>query len=491
MKRKIALLLALLSAMNIAACGGTEKPSETTPPQTESNTTPVTTELTDGLPETDMDGFSLNVLHHNDEWLTWAKTQMRSDEENGELINDAIYKRNSYIEERFNCTLNIEEIKQTSTVFRSLVMSGSDEYDIIFQYGLHVLGNIDYLANLNNIPYLSLGEEWWNPAATEVFRVGDKQLAVAGNWTLSYLSGATTYCFNKEIWENVGGGTNLYQLVDDGKWTVDAYYEAAKLAPQDINGDGKIVPGDDIIGMGGAAKGYWNTLIIGAGFRYVGFDEDHNPYFNLKGNEKMISFIQKIVETESANENVYPVTNDMLTSSYRPNAGPATDFKSNQNLFQHSMIFGIETELRDMDVDFGILPAPKYDESQENYLSYANIGEIATLPRSYDSSRAENIGILLEAMSFYSQQNIVPAYKETVLQVKLSRDEDSARMLDYVFGNIVFDYGTVVWESDITGTLMSNYMMPRSSTLVSTIESIGNTLESKISDLLKSAVDVP
>ena len=97
----------------------------------------------------------------------------------------------------------------------------------------------------------------------------------------------------------------------------------------------------------------------------------------------------------------------------------------------------------------------------------------------------------MEAMSFYSQQNIVPAYKETVLQVKLSRDEDSAKMLDYVFGNIVFDYGTVVWENAITSPIITKYLMPRSSELVSTIESMDATLTKDIEKLLTSAVDVP
>ena len=490
MKRKISLLLALLALMNLAACGDAGTPDETTSSAQTGDTTPATTELTDGLPDTDMQGFTLNILHHNDEWLTWARTQLRSDEENGDLINDAVYRRNSYIEERFKCVLNIEEVKQTAGMVQSIVMSGSDEYDIIFQYGLNVLGNIDYLANFDNIPHLSLDEEYWNPAATEVFKVGDKQLAVAGNWTLSYLSGATTYCFNKKIWDEIGD-TDLYKLVEDGKWTTDAFYSAAKLAPRDLNGDGKIVAGEDLIGMAGQSKAYWNTLIIGAGFRYVGFDDDHNPYFNLKGNEKMINFLQKIVETESANEYIYPVSNDMLTSGYLPNASPDSDFTSDQNLFQQAMIFAIESNFREMQSDFGILPAPKYDEAQENYLTYANIGEIATLPRSFDSSRADYIGTLMEAMSFYSQQNIVPAYKETVLQVKLSRDEDSAKMLDYVFGNIVFDYGTVVWENAITGPIITKYLMPRSSELVSTIESMDASLKTSIEKLLTSAVDVP
>ncbi len=488
MKRKIAFLLALLSLANFASCGDTGTSKETTASSTEDTTAAPETELTDGLGDVDLDEFTLNVLHHNTEWLTWAKTQMLSIEESeGELINDEIYKRNSYIEDRFNCHLNIEEIKSVDSVFRSLVMSGDSDYDVIFQYGLNVLGNIEYLADFNNIPHLSLGEEWWNPAATEVFKVGDKQLAIAGNWTLSYLSGASVFCFNSEIWDSLNTGYSLYELVDEGKWTIDSFYEAVKLGPRDLNGDGSILPADDIVGMTGQAKGYWNSLIIGAGLRYVEFDSEHNPNFNLKGNEKFINFVQKIIDVESANENIFPIMSGMnnLESSN------GADFNSGHSLFMQATTFGVEGGLRDMETDFGILPIPKYNEDQEKYMSYANIGEIATLPRSYDDSRSESIGIILEAMNFYSQQHIVPAYKETVLQVKLTRDEDSSRMLDHVFESIVFDYGTVVWQNALSGPIINKCLLPHSATVASTIESMSASIEQQISDLLEAAEKMP
>jgi len=480
------MMLVLLSA----SCGGAESAgSDTTAAPVD--TTAAETVPTDGLPDTDMDGFSLNILHHDDTWLTWAKTQLVAPEENGELINDAIYKRKIYIEDRFNCVLNISEMDQTAKVFKNLVTSGDTTYDLIMQYGLHVLGNIDYLADFNNLPHIQLDEEYWNPNATSVFAVGDKQLAVAGNYTLSYLSGATTFLFNKEIADNLKLTENLYQSVYDGKWTTDKFYETVVQGISDLNGDSKIEAENDCIGITGQAKAYWNSLIIGAGFRYVDFNEDHEPYFNLKGNERMLEFLQKIVERESTEPYIYPVTNDMLSTSTIQNATPNADFKSGNSFFSQAMIFKIETEMRDMETDFGILPPPKYDEKQETYKSYANIGEILTLPRTFDMSRAENVGMLLEAMAFYSQQHIVPAYKETVLQVKLTRDEDSPKMLDYIFSDIVFDYGTVVWESAITGPIIKNYLMPRSSTLVSAVEGIATKMDADIEKLLESAVNVP
>ena len=81
------------------------------------------------------------------------------------------------------------------------VLSGDNEYDIIFQYGINTLGNVEYLADFSNIPHLKLDADYWNPDATSIFRIGTKQVAVAGNWSLSYLSGSQGFLFNKDLYE--------------------------------------------------------------------------------------------------------------------------------------------------------------------------------------------------------------------------------------------------------------------------------------------------
>ena len=105
MKKWFSLALAFLMLI-AASCGGGSTSTDTTAASGDTTEAPVTTELTDGLEDKNMEGFSFNILHHDDTWLTWAKTQLVADEENGDLINDTIYKRNSYIEDRFNAKIN-------------------------------------------------------------------------------------------------------------------------------------------------------------------------------------------------------------------------------------------------------------------------------------------------------------------------------------------------------------------------------------------------
>lgn len=106
-KRCIALLLCLIMSGLLPSCGSTSTTGQETTADPGTTTEPAETEETDGLPDVDMDGFELSIYHFDESWLTWAKTQLEAESENGDLVNDAIYKRNRGIEERFNCTLSI------------------------------------------------------------------------------------------------------------------------------------------------------------------------------------------------------------------------------------------------------------------------------------------------------------------------------------------------------------------------------------------------
>ncbi len=359
MKNRITAALLALLMLAATSCGSETAGGESISGET--TTFAPETERTDGLPDKKMDGFTLNLLHHDNTWLTWAKIDLTADEENGDLINDAIHKRNSYIEDRFDCKLNIVGVPQVSEVFRESVLSG----------------------------------------------------------------------------------------------------------------DGEIKPLDDRKGVTGQLRGYYNMLMSGANVKYFEMDKDNYPYFALAENESSINFVQHLLDLANSEPDVF--MHDDTTDVWSPMV--TLEFKDEGSLFTYDHINSIQT-LRDMKDDFGILPAPKRDEAQDKYYSYTNIGEIATLPRNFDMSRTENVGMILEAMCFNSQENLVPTYKKVVVQTKSTRDDESIGMLDYVFDGISFDYGMVVLANTTANILAQNVLRPKSTTLVSTLTSMKSSLDS-------------
>lgn len=297
------------------------------------------------------------------------------------------------------------------------------------------------------IPYLNTDKIWWNPNASKVFRIGDRQLALAGNFSFSPLSVTACYAFNKAMYEKLGISDDLYQLVSDGVWTVDRFHGIAKQAVKDVNGDG-IFDSDDNYGIFCTVKQNYNTLLLSSGVHYMAKDENNYPIFSLPSDKAAIDKIMHIIEL---NQNERTHYNEGQTISQEL---PELFFENGHALFRGTSINTIE-KMRSMEDDIGIVPSPKYDEQQEKYYAPSYGSELSVLPGSFDLNRADNVGILLEALAFYSEQELMPIYKEVLLKTKYARDNESEEMLDIIFGGIVFELGINVFAVKVADVIMT------------------------------------
>ena len=112
-KRIAAFLLAAITALSLAACatdpsGGnsptndTTAPADTTAAPAES-TLPPETELTPDLPDVGdkYKGTELVILDRGNEVTSYKEPWIYAEAINGDTINDAVYKRNSALEEKY------------------------------------------------------------------------------------------------------------------------------------------------------------------------------------------------------------------------------------------------------------------------------------------------------------------------------------------------------------------------------------------------------
>jgi len=96
-----------------------------------------------------------------------------------------------------------------------------------------------------------------------------------------------------------------------------------------------------------------------------------------------------------------------------------------------------------MEADFGIIPYPKYDENQARYYVRSGGGWPKIVPAH--APNPERTSIILEALAAESRNTVVPAFKEINLKTKISRDNESAEMLDLIFNSGFGDVGTFLW----------------------------------------------
>ena len=85
-------------------------------------------------------------------------------------------------------------------------------------------------------------------------------------------------------------------------------------------------------------------------------------------------------------------------------------------------------------------------------------------------SDLERTSVILEYMCSVSTDTLIDAYYDVTLQRKVSRDDESAEMLDIIFDSYTSDIG-LTYEIGGLRDLIQNMMKAKSDTVVSTLAS--------------------
>ena len=412
------------------------------------------------------------------------------EEENGDIVNDSLYRRNQRVQSDLDVNFKFIDIAlQASGDFgrmvRNSVTSGSDDYDMLFgvQYDAVQLSTAGVFANLRDVPYINLDNPWWpSKNIQEELTIGkDTLYFLTGDISLNFVRNMGCAYFNKQVYEdNFGNPDDMYKTVLDGKWTMDKFAEMVKPMYKDLNGDGTSDDGDQY-GCAVITSNITDHLTYAAGVRVTERDENGIPYF-VMNNERTVSFVEKLHNLFYANEGV-----TVFVSAEETNLVKIPEkFMRNELLFVLGWFYTSEL-LRNMPADYGIIPYPKYDEAQPTYLSLAHdIVPLYCVPTT--CTKPEAVGAILEAMSFESYKTLLPAYYEIALKLKYTRDtvEDAFTIIDMIHDNCTTDFAYVYnYSLNNIGLIMRDLMGSKSSDFVSKYEKS----ETRIQTSLEKIVD--
>ena len=465
--RIIALLLALLTAF-AAGCGQSSETSETTETYA-LNTTDETTSYVPELPDEDYEGYEFRILTRIEGWGIYNNENLVVEEENGEILNDAIYTRNRTVEERFN--INLTQITTTNDIaneIKTTVMAGDDAYDLTVSTYQMNLGS-EYFVDFMTLDYINLDKPWWNQNYIKASTVNGKLCSAVNSIMITHMDSVLGMFYNKQLAEDCRL-PDLYELVRSGGWTLGKYFELTRDVTRDLNGDSGYDDNDQY-----AFVGLDGILRLGSGVKleYAVKDENDYPALNLE-DEGLLSDIVQLRDWAQlyANE-IYDPRTDKNTGGDGDKA-VFRMFMNDQALF---LVHGVGSAqmFRDMKSDFGVIPTPKLDESQEDYFITPDITKLLVIPVT--ASDLDRTAVIVEALAYEGYSYLRPLYYETMLQSKYLRDEESIEMLDkYIYTNIGFS--VVTGSSKLTEVV--NSVIKGSSEASSAFASNKNTIQSEI-----------
>ena len=478
------VLLILLAALFSTACSDeTTVPSldsenETTAPQTEA----VPVYIDHLADDVDFGGYNVRVFGTADNSFNISVT------DSADIIKDLLYKRNLAIKERFNIEITYVPYTGNSwevfvPLVQSSVMAGSDDYDVVtdHQFAATPLTFNNTLLNLTDAPYIEPDAAWWATDYIDGFSYKDTMYWLTGPLDLSWINTRLCNYVNLRLWNNLFPDEDIYQIVDDGKWTLDALNAYATEAYQDLNGNGAVDEGDQL----GCSIGYdlaIERFVYGSGIRVTDYDEAGELVLSMSVNpEPLINFWEKMYKIRS--NPLY------LLLEYR------SDLDSTQLEMQYftngNVLFGIScwlgmtsSYLREMEDDYGILPLPKYDESQENYVcAVVDHINLYALPTTVTENGRDAALVMLEAAAAEGYNTITPAYYENALKNKYIRDERSVEIINMLSEYPLCDFGAQYSDLGFVSTVRGFTKENVASKIASIEKSLKRNLKSLVRKL--------
>ena len=446
MKKTIVIMIILssiiLSLVSFASCGKNDEAADKnfydTPDvsggEAENPTEETEADIFAGLEAATYDGRVFNILSRETQ-----TAQFNVEEETGDIINDAIYKRNRTVEERFDTKINVIAVAgewDTQNTFlntlKNSIMAGDGAFDLVDGYAAYI-GNLigaNLYLNLLDVPHLRLTEPWWSQHAVDELTVNGKLFVVPGDITTNLWETIMTIFFHKGLlqdWEI----ENPYALVKSGEWTLDKMIEINKGLSVDLDGDGKMGT-EDQYGTLFYDDLQFNNFHNAFNIPIMTKDAGGIPKFNL-GSPEVFDLSEKMYELAYSTDGMVfnqPIGDQVVKM-----------FSQNQVLFLPCVLQYAE-EFRAMESDFGILPYPKISKNQEQYkTSSRDQHTLFGIP--IDVKDVNFAGLITEALCVASNKIVIPAYYDTALKSKYSRDDESGEMLDIIRQGLNFDFGIV------------------------------------------------
>lgn len=446
--RRIAtLLLASIIIVGSTACADSNKTGNTVVgnTQTSAELTESETEIRPDLPDITFDGDEFGIIVSSNDEAGVIKNDFEALEMNGDVINDARYTRNSYIEDKYK--VDIVDYPQPAghngtalNAIKTSVTAADFAYDaaMIAGYDACTLASTNYLQDLNAINYLDLKKPWWDQKANADLTIKGKMYYTTGD--ISTADNDATYgiMFNKQLVQDYRL-PDYYELVKNGTWTIDKFTESVVQVHSDLDGNGTFDTND----LYGALL--WDDTMMGVinatGDKCCTVGADGEIQLTLN-TERVVNMIEKYFSV---------ALDQSVTHTYQrknwDGIAAVNMFSNNQALFFLRLLLDVAS-LRSMEADFGILPYPKYDEAQSEYFNTVGSWHsvFMCVPKVQDN--LDRTGILLEAIAAESMKVVTPAYYEIALKGKYTRDNESSDMLDIILATRVYDLG---WYYQIGG----------------------------------------
>ncbi len=292
---------------------------------------------------------------------------------------------------------------------------------------------------------------WWDKNITEDLSIDGKNFFLTGDIHL-YANDATHIIL---FYKNNLADYNLedvYGLVETGKWTLKKLDALSRAVITDIDGDGKYLWGDR---FGIQCADYAIPALLSAADSPAFIKKDETTIeinINSQRFTEVFTILNRIMNEDNITLNMQDATKFKI---------PSGDFghewinsmQNNQILFMIGVLDYMNL-FYEVESDFGIIPLPKYNENQTDYIAPV-MADAMVICVPVCTKSPDMVSLILEAMAAESSDALRNAYYDITLQRKRSRDDESAAMLDIIFASRAYPLERIYNWGSLSDNLIS------------------------------------
>ncbi len=461
MKKLIAilLLLCMLTALLSACAENKPQPGPSETDGTEAVvTSPTETAERPDLPNVKYDSYTFRTLSLLCDVIKF--NDFSNENTDYDIVDEAIFRRNSEVEQTLDVVIDSQFLSGNvfstgigTETMRKDYAAGESLYDLCGLSTWHAAASAfnGFLTDLKSVPHLDLSHSWWDQRANLDLGIGGKMYYTTGD--IGITDNLATHCilFSKTLAreKNI---TDLYDLVLDGKWTWDKFEGYVRTVSEDLDGN-DVMDENDRYGLLCWNDGF-QASFGGTRSKIATVDPETGAMKLTLYNDMTSTLAERVTNLFFDNKYALHCNSTANSSKVSAAGGMIGLFAKEQGLFVTTM-FRILPDLRNEEMDFGILPYPKYNEEQEEYGGYVGATYSNMYAIEHFNPDLERTGVVTELLAYLASRYITPAYYEQTLKGREVRDERDIPCLEIIFANRSFDPGILYELGGYTGQLTS------------------------------------
>lgn len=502
MKRIISLLLiAAIAAFSFAACSesGNDTSSAVSADSSKAETSAVE-ESSEEIPDDD-----LNIGEKFwDETLTLLMPDSKNvfsgefwlDEATNEGLSSVFAERSRLIKDKYGISIDLRYASDTWSVPTELetAINGGLEYNIACSSAFYMApktsdGYFYDFYDINSIVnsgkgYINFNADYWDQGLIRDMSVAGKLFFLTGDICVTDDNATWVMLFNKDIVKNIGF-EDPYEIVNNNAWTMDRMTEMAKQAVL-MNGSKMSFKPEDGDVWGIVGRAYDGIMfMLGYGCSKVQKNSDDIPELCIT-DERNVECFGKLYSMFS--DSSYCGVADFYGAWDSGVYDDAIRIFANGNaLFMPSKISNLFNDIMtDSDVNYGIIPMPKVNDTQDTYCASGNVYDVTlvTVPICCPEDKLDVTLFTIEALAYYGKKMITPSYYNLVLKGQKTKDEESEKNIDLIFKSRKYDLSDAYNFNNII-QFYNNVITSGANTYVSKSESLFGGYNKALNDFIE------